>query len=165
MELFPFYFLWSWVLLTSTWRHKEIRVLQEVQSDGPWNIKALLLSRHKITFLQIILWKAGRRKTHKEIPSPQLLDLWKWQGQVSCRTGFCYTVPGAAQVLQLCWLSESLCWCSLVRATATVLLLQPPREQGQEAQGAVIQVCLHYWTWKLLSLCQNWKLLRRLNAC
>lgn len=89
MELFPFYFLWSWVLLTSTQRHKEIQVLQEMQSDGTWNIKAFLLTRHKITFLQIILWKAGRGKTPKEIPSSELLGLWKWQGQVSCRAVFC----------------------------------------------------------------------------
>lgn len=91
MELFPFYFLWCWVLLTSSQRHKQIRVLQEMQSDGTWNLKALLLTKHKITFLQIILWKAWRGKTHKEIPSPELLDVWKWQGQVSCRAGFCHS--------------------------------------------------------------------------
>lgn len=114
MELFPFIFLWFCVLVTSTWRHKEIQVLQAIQSDVTWHIEALLLTRHKITSLQITLWKVGRGKTLKEIPSPQLLELWKCLGWVSCRAGFCYTVVAAVWVLQLCWPSESLCWCSLV---------------------------------------------------
>lgn len=89
-ENFPFFIFFDAEFFSHP--HGDIRkykFCKKYSQMAPETLRLPYLTRHKITFLQIILWKAGREKTLKEIPSPQLLELWKWQGQVSCRARCC----------------------------------------------------------------------------
>lgn len=127
---------------------------------APWKIMAHSLIRHKITFLQVILWKSGKGEMppkKKKFPDPQRVESYKFCGL------------GIVWVLWLCVFSSwrRVCagallmgsWCELMLLCSCFICLEfKSRRHKEHSFGSVSSTGPEHF-----HLCQIWKLLKRVK--